>query len=394
MKILMVCQYYFPEPFRVHEICEELVRRGHEVMVVTGEPNYPEGVIYPGYENHCKSDEVINGVRVHRCRIIPRKTGVLFRFLNYYSYALSAKRYIRKAVASDSKPFDAVLVYQLSPVMMAEPAIKYKSKYHVPVLMYCLDLWPESLTAGGIKEGSIIIKAFYGVSRRIYRKMDRILVTSSMFSEYLKKEFDIEDGVIDYLPQFAEIIFDELPPKKPSDTVNLTFAGNIGDVQSVETILKAAQRLTDRNVYFHIVGGGTDLERLRAMASDAENVTFHGRHSLKEMPQFYADADAMLVTLRIGSVLSYTLPGKVQSYLAAGKPIIGAIDGETARIVDQAQCGYCGPAEDVDQLVENICRFLAEEDKEQMGANARDYYLKHFARDMFMDRLEKELELL
>lgn len=387
MKILVVCQYYYPEPFRVNDICEEMVKRGHEVTVVTGEPNYPEGQIYKGYEDHQKSDEVINGVKVHRCPIIPRKTGTLYRLLNYFSYPHEAKKYIKKL-----NGFDVIFVNQLSPVMMAEPAIAYKKKHGTPVVMYCLDLWPESLVAGGVSRGSAIYKVFHGISKKIYRSVDRIFVTSRMFRGYLEEQFGVEDETIEYLPQYAEGLFEKLPYKESGETVDLVFAGNIGAVQSVETIVKAAEKLQDQPVHFHIVGSGTDLERLQELAKELRNVKFYGRRPLEEMPEFYAKADAMLVTLQADPVLSLTLPGKVQSYMAVGKPIIGAIDGETAEVIRAAQCGYCGKAEDVDELVKNVCRFMDDEYKEQLGQNARDFYEKYFARQNYMDKLERELQ--
>ena len=388
MKILVVCQYYYPEPFRINDICEEMVRRGHEVTVVTGEPNYPEGEIYRGYENHEKSDEVINGVRVHRCPIIPRKEGTIHRLLNYFSYPFQAKRYVKNLKASDGRPFDVVFVNQLSPVMMAEPAIAYKKKYGTPIVMYCLDLWPESLVAGGIVRGSFFYRFFYSVSKRIYRSMDRILLTSRMFSKYFEDEFGVKNT--EYLPQYAEEIFEPLPYKEPGETIDFVFAGNIGTAQSVDTIIRAAEKLQNRKVHFQIVGSGVELERLKSIAG--ENVTFYGRRPLEEMPQFYAMADAMLVTLQADSVLSYTLPGKVQSYMAAGKPIIGAIDGETKEVIREAKCGYCGPAEDAEELVRNICRFLDYENKSQMGLNARKYYEEFFSRNVFMEQIENELK--
>lgn len=391
MKILVVCQYYYPEPFRISDVCEEMVKRGHEVTVVTGEPNYPEGRIYQGYENHQRQDEIINGVTVHRCHIIPRKTGAFYRFLNYYSYPIEAKKYVKSLMASDGKPYDVVFVNQLSPVMMADPAIIYKKKYKVPVVMYCLDLWPESLVAGGIKRNSIIYKLFHNTSLRIYRQMDRILVTSRLFSGYLENEFSIDKGIIDYLPQYAEDMFELVPNKESGETMNLVFAGNIGEVQSIETIIRAAKVLEKEPIRFHIVGGGTDLERLKSLSDGLNNVTFYGRRPIEEMPRFYSMADAMLVTLKADPVLSLTLPGKVQSYMAAGKPIIGAIDGETARVIGESHCGYCGKAEDVDELVNNIKSFVINSEKEEMGINARVYYEKNFSRRRFMDRLELEV---
>ena len=391
-KILVICQYYKPEPFRISDICEEIVSRGHEVHVVTGYPNYPEGILYDGYGKGKHIDEVIEGVHVHRCFTIPRETGSVKRLMNYYSYAASSTAYIlsRNCVASDGKPFDIVFCNQLSPVMMADAAIAYKKKYKVPVVMYCLDLWPESLIAGGITRGSVIYKYFHFVSKRIYRQMDKILITSRMFSDYFRDEFGIKRDRIEYLPQYAECIFNQISPREEDGIFNFMFAGNIGAVQSVETVIRAARMLKDEPVKFHIVGGGTDLERLQKLGKDLENIIFYGRKPLQEMPEIYAKADAMLVTLADDPVLSLTLPGKVQSYMAVGKPIIGAINGETKILIKDAQCGFCGKANDAAELAENIKRFIESEDRATMGKNARKYYEENFQKKIFMDKLESK----
>lgn len=390
-KILVICQYYKPEPFRISDICEEMVRRGHEVHVVTGYPNYPEGILYEGYGKGKHIDEVIEGVYVHRCFTVPRETGSVKRLMNYYSYAASSTAYVlsKECVASNGKPFDVVYCNQLSPVMMADAAIAYKKKYKVPVVMYCLDLWPESLIAGGITRDSAIYKFFHHVSKRIYRQMDKILITSRMFSDYLGKEFGIDEDKIEYLPQYAEGIFEQIPPKEEDGIFHFMFAGNIGAVQSVETVIKAAEMLKDEPVKFHIVGGGTDLERIQELGKDLENIVFYGRRPLEEMPEFYSKADAMLVTLAADPVLSLTLPGKVQSYMAVGKPIIGAIDGETKIIIEDAECGFCGKADDAVELAENIKKFIESKDRITMGQNARNYYEENFQEKLFMDKLEK-----
>lgn len=393
-KILVICQYYKPEPFRIFDICEEMVRRGHEVCVVTGYPNYPEGLLYDGYGRGKHIDEIINGVKVHRCFTIPRGTCAVKRMMNYYSYAISSTRYVlsKKCAASDGKPFDIVYCNQLSPVMMTNAAIAYKKKYKVPVVMYCLDLWPESLIAGGITRESVTYKYYHHVSRKIYRQMDKILITSRMFSNYLVEEFGIKKEKIEYLPQYAESIFEQIPQRIEDGIFNFMFAGNIGTVQSVETVIKTAEILKDEPVKFHIVGGGTDLERLRKMGENMKNVIFYGRRPIDEMPEFYAKADAMLITLASDPVLSLTLPGKVQSYMAVGKPIIGAIDGETKNVIEEAQCGFCGRAEDADELAENIRRFISNNtDRFLMGKNARKFYVNNFQKFMFMDKLEKYL---
>ena len=387
MKILVICQYYSPEPFRHPDICEELQKRGHEVTVVTGLPNYPMGSIYQGYRNGQKRDERINGVKVHRCFTIGRRHGAFFRLLNYESFALSSTHYVKKSRES----YDVVLIHQLSPVMMAKAGIAYKKRHHTKVVLYCLDLWPESLVAGGIGRNSVIYRLFHGISERIYRNADTILITSRLFSEYFKEEFNITDTK--YLPQYADAVFiPEQCRKVPNDTVDLMFAGNVGTAQSIDTVLRAAELTSDiANLRWHIVGDGSESERLKKMAENSPQVIFHGRQPLSKMPEYYAMADAMLLTLQKDEILSMTLPGKLQTYMAAGKPVVGAIDGEAARVIRDADCGVCGEAENAEALAENVRRFLRM-NHARLGKNARAYYDRHFSRQTFIGLLEQELK--
>ena len=390
MKILVVCQHYYPEPFRLPDICETLVQRGHEVTVVTGTPNYPEGEIYKGYERGAKADEILNGVRVHRCPLIPRKTGVIFRVLNYYSFAISSDLYLR----SIREDFDVAFVNQLSPVMMAHGALNWAKRTGKKCVLYCLDLWPESLLVGGIRKDSVVYKLFLGISRKLYRKADTVVVSSKAFIDYFRNTLKITDKDIRWMPQHAEDIFDSISTtEKQSSAVNFLLAGNIGQLQSVETIVQAAQLLKDeKNIHIHIVGSGVSLENCKAMAEGLTNITFHGRHDVSEMPAFYAMADVLLVSLVKDPGLSANLPGKVQSYLAAGKPIAGPIDGETPRIVAEACCGMCTPAEDPKALAEAMRELAAQPEKlKEYGENARQYYPTNFSKETFMTTLTEIL---
>lgn len=391
MKILVVCQYYKPEPFRISDICEALAAQGHAMTVVTGTPNYPEGEIYPGYEGTAHRDEIINGVRVHRCPIHPRKRGALHRFWNYYSFVFASKRYLSRL----EEDFDVVLVNQLSPVMMAEGALDWAKRHGKKTVLYCLDLWPESLSAGGIRPGSLIYRVFWYISRRIYRGADAIAVTSQGFEDYFRTALKLPDAKLEYLPQYAEGLFDRLPDAPPHPGVfNAVFAGNIGEMQAVETIVEAAGKLAVRpDIHFHIVGDGVRLDACRRLAEGLSNVTFYGRRDVSEMPGFYALADVMLVTLKADPVLSLTLPGKVQSYLAAGKPVVGAINGETAAVVADADCGVCVVAEDAAALADALVSLAdAPERLREYGANARRYYEAHFQKDAFLRKLTDVLK--
>lgn len=389
MKILVVSQYYYPEPFRIADICEALVEKGHTVDVVTSFPNYPMGEIYDGYKDKSHSDEEINGVKVHRVFTLGRKTGGLRRFLNYYTYQLASTQY----VSSLGDEYDVVFVYQLSPVMMANAAIKYKKKYNKKMLVYCLDLWPDSLTLGGIKKNSPIYNYYKKLSCKIYNSADRILVSSRMFCRYFEDMFRMGGEKVEYLPQYAEDVFCP-SEKESSDIINITFAGNIGTTQSIETILYAAEKLKGEKVFFNFYGDGSGLVRLKDIAKslELENVAFHGRISLDSVPQKYAESDALIVTLSDNEVLSMSFPGKIQSYMAAGKPVIGGVNGEAARIINDAECGFCTSAENVDGLVDCIKRFMQSNEKEVLGQNARKYYEENFRKEIYIEKLIKELE--
>ncbi len=390
-KILVVCQYYYPEPVRITDICEELVKKGNEVTVITDIPNYPMGDIYEGYSYKEKRNEIINGVKVHRCLTIPRKKNVIMRLLNYHSFSFFSKRYASQI----KEEYDIVLINQLSPVMMANAGIKYAKKHNKKLVMYCLDIWPESLCAGGIKKNSLIYKIYFRISKKIYRKMDKILVTSKSFIPYISENFNIDISKFEYLPQYAESIFKpEECRKTPDENIDLVFAGNVGKAQSIDTILEAAKILKDRkNLYWHIVGDGQELQssREKARKEDLDHVIFYGRKPLEDMPKYYKMADAMLVTLCGDSLISQTIPGKVQTYMAAGKPIIGSANGETKEVIEEAKCGFCGSADNAEELADAVVNFIKLKNIEKLGKNSYKYYEKHFEKKLFISFLIKNL---
>ncbi|MEO2075944.1 MAG: glycosyltransferase family 4 protein [Bacillus sp. (in: firmicutes)] len=391
MKILVVCQYFFPEQFRVNDICFELVKAGHEVTVLTGLPNYPGGVVDKRYKDFKNRVEEINGVRVIRSWLMGRGKGTFGLALNYLSFALSST-----LKAMFMKPdFDVVLVYQLSPVTMAMPGIVLKKRTKKPLILYCHDLWPESITSAGISTEGMLYRVLLRLSKWIYRSADKLLISSKSFETYFRQRLGIHSSTT-YLPVYAESLFEEIEePKSQDQSIHLVFAGNIGETQSVETIVLAANELKgEGHITFHIVGEGSSWDKCKELAANLEltNIIFHGAYPVSEMPRFYEMADAFLVTLKANKEISYTLPNKVQSYMAAGKPIIGAIDGETQMVINEADCGLCAPAEDYMELAHLIKKFALEREKHfQYGRNARDYYDRNFSKQIFMQRMNSVL---
>lgn len=394
-KILIISQYYKPEPFLVTDVASGLNEKGYEITVLTGMPNYPEGEIYPGYwpKKSCEK-----GITVLRVNARPRKKGKINLFLNYFSFAFRATL----KVINLKKDYDVVYVYQLSPVFIAIPALIYKLKTKTKILLYCLDLWPQSLVAGGIKKDSFIYKIFLFISKLIYFKADKIQISSRSFKNYFKDELNM-DRELSYSPQYANDLFlkvnsDEnlgIDPNK----INILFAGNIGEMQSIETLIEAMYITNIPELHLNIVGEGSNKKNLIKLVSDlnlGSNITFHGRKPIELMPQYYSESDALIVSLKKDKEISYTLPGKVQSYMASAKPIIGSIDGEAADVIKLSNCGLVSPSEDAQMLSENLQKFcnLKPEKRRDFGKNGFNYYKKNFTKEIFMDKLISDLEEL
>lgn len=391
MKILVICQYYYPEQFRINDICETLVKKGNEVTVLTGLPNYPLGKVCKEYKFFRKRKEVVNGVNIIRNFEIGRRKGILFRILNYLSYMISAS--IRTSFLKED--FDIVYVYQLSPILMAIPGIVYKNKHNVKLVLYCLDLWPESVVTFGIRKNTLIYKMLDKISKKIYNKADKIVVSSKTFKEDINGKNETEKE-IEYLPQYSEKV---LHPKKyqKHKEINFVFAGNVGKAQTVETIIMAANELKNiKNIKIHIVGEGSSLQNCKNLTKEfrLNNVIFHGKRDLEEMQSYYDLADAMLVTLSSDEFASKTLPGKIQACMATGNPIIAAANGETKKIIEEAKCGYCVPAEDSKGLANMMLDFSKKTSNEMnmIGKNSLNYYNENFNKEIIINKLVEILK--
>lgn len=391
LNILVVSQYYYPEPFRLNEICEELVKRGNKVTVLTANPNYPDGDVYDGFLNQDVVEE-LNGVKVYRCKCRPRYKGSVNLARNYVDFVRKANRRIMQL----TEKYDCIYVYQLSPVTSCLPAIKYKKKYNTPIFLYCLDVWPESLR-GTALGNPIGLKLMGYVSRDIYKSADALAVTSPTFSKYLSKLCTIDEEKIKYIPQHSGIIeFSEDKKNliKDYDKVNFLFVGNIGEAQNLETLIKAISRISNKDkIIFHIVGSGSHYEECLRVTRDLkleEVIKFYGRYPKSEMAKFYAIADVCYVSLKDEGIVGSTIPGKVQEYMSAGKPILAFMNGDTTEIIREAECGICVSANDFESLPSAIERITEiKESLPQLGNNARRYFQENFTVNSHVDRIER-----
>lgn len=392
MKILVVCQYYYPENFQINPICEQLAADGYDVTVLTGLPNYPTGIIPDDYKKG-RRDEWINGVHVIRCFEIGRKKGVAYLALNYISFWLSASVKVR----SLPKDFDLVLAYQLSPVMMVFPAIKYACRYKKPLLLYCCDLWPESLKMYIKSESNPVFKLFKRYSKKVYANCDCILTQSKSFIPYLHETHGIPMEKLQYLPAFADdgYLAEDFTPEH--DGIDLVFLGNLGIAQNLLGVLTAVKQIKDvPNFKVHFVGDGSMLQEMKQYVREnqlEDIVVFYGRRPTEEMPVYYKLADACLVSLNADNQTGLTLPSKVQGYMAAGKPILGMISGSAQEVIREAECGLCVDSGDVEGFAGILREFITNHDKyRQCGTNGKEFFIRNFKKDIFIDQLKNKIK--
>ncbi len=397
MNILLISQYFWPESFRINDLATSLVKRGHDVTVLTGKPNYPQGKIYNGYSFWGYKKEVYHGVKVIRVPLIPRGNSSGLRLaLNYFSFVFFACLYI----LFHRKKYDASLTFAISPITQVYPALLHKWLYKSKCLLWVQDLWPESVSAAGKMDSSMVHNILTKMVKNIYKKVDVICTQSEAFIESIQEKID-NNSKISYIPNWAEDIFlDETLVDRgkyeqiiPNGFV-VMFAGNIGESQDFSNIIKAAKETQDYpEIKWVIIGDGrkkNDVEKEVKQNGLLDTFFLLGRYPVDEMPSFFVHADLMLVSLKDEYIFSLTIPSKIQSYMAFGKPIVSMINGIGNNIVKNADCGFFGPACDYEKLADNVIQAYKTPKEEliQKGINGKSFYNKAFAKEGILQKLE------
>ena len=395
MKILLISQYFYPENFKINDLIFSLKERGHEITILTGKPNYPKGKFFDGYSWNSSDLETINDIPVYRSNLFPRGNGGAIRlFLNYISFAILSIFKIRKIKG----PFDVIFVYQTSPVTVGIPAVFAKKIFKAPIYFWVQDLWPESLKAAGGIKNLYVLSFFNSLTKWIYNNSRKVLIQSNGFREYILNQGIPNDKIIFY-PNLTESFYK--PMKKveeyqeffQNEFFNIVFAGNIGEAQSFKTIIGAINNIKELPVKIIVIGDGrykkTALRLIKEKGLES-HFNFIGSFPSAEMPKFFFHADALLVSLKKNKIFSLTIPAKIQSYLACGKPVIASLDGVGAKIIIDANCGVVSPAENILVLSEKTKELMTLDKSKhhEMGINARAYYEKEFDRTSLLKKLE------
>ena len=402
MNILIYSQYFWPETFRINEIALALISKGHKVEVVTGMPNYPEGVFFDGYSSSGILREEWNGVFINRIPIMSRGKNNPFRLaLNYISFIISGL--IFTPFLLRKKKIDVVFVYGVSPIFQVIPASFFGFIRRLPVCLWVQDLWPDSAQATGYIKSKFLLKCIEYLVRFAYKHVDSILVQSKAFLPLVRKL--AADKRIEYYPNSVDKTFYkpvalEVPKIRSLETgFNILFAGNVGSAQSVETILDAAARLVDYpSIRIVILGSGSKLEWLQQQINKKKlkNIFLEGRFPVESMPVLMRKASVLLVSLSNEKIFSLTIPNKIQAYLAVGKPILASLNGEGARVVEEAKAGLSVPAENSKALADAILNLYRSPKRqlEEMGRNGRRFFKENFDEDDLTMQLIQHLECL
>lgn len=399
--VLVISQYFFPEQFRINDMCEEWISRGYEVTVVTGIPNYPLGKFFKGYGIFKNNKENYKGINIVRLPIIPRGNNSITLCLNYLSFVISGFfwQLFTKIKA------DQVFIFEVSPMTQALPGVWYAKKNELPCFLYVQDLWPENVEIiTGIKN-QFIIKSVGKMVDYIYKNCTKIFTTSQSFKQSIhERQVPLEK--ITYWPQYAEEFYQPLKRIENNkltkdEKFNIVFAGNIGNAQGLDILPKTAKilKLKDNNtkVRFNIIGDGRYKETLIKTVNSynvGDMFNFIEKQPAEKIPEFMAVNDAAFICLTNSPLFKMTIPAKLQSYMACGISIIASAGGETSQIIEEAHAGLTAPPGDEHKLAEVILKMADKKEKEiiAFGKNAKIYSDLYFNKTILMDQMEEYFE--
>lgn len=401
--ILVISQYFYPEQFRINDICQEWIKRGYKVTVITGIPNYPQGKFYKGYGWFKKRKETWNGIDIIRIPLISRGKSSIRLALNYFSFVVSGwfwKLFTRIKA-------DKVFIYEVSPMTQALVGVWFAKKRKIPCCIYVTDLWPENFEVVTGIHNRMIISPIERMVKKIYRACDKIFISSRGFLDSIQDK-GVPAQKIQYWPQYAEDFYQYKPLSEVHDSslqirevgkFHLLFAGNIGEAQGLSVLVKTAVLLKEKgidNILFCLVGDGRYKEKLSSEIKDnnvEEMFRLYPKIPPDQIPDVFAQVEASLICLSKSEIFALTVPAKTQSCLACGKPILVCADGEIQNIITEAGCGFVADAGDAETLAGNIEKLqsLSVEELKKMGTQAINYYDNNFNKLKLLDQMDEYL---
>ncbi len=409
MRILVVSEPFYPDIYAVNDLVQKLSDRGHEVTVLTGLPDYATGLTPEEYRHGQNRDQHVCGAHIRRVFTVARHKGPIWRSLDYLSFVVNGNYAARHW---DWDEFDVIYVWEVSPVTQVFPALTLGKRFKKPVYVYCMDIWPECVKAMGFKEGSLFYKIIHWISKKAYNKADHIAISSKPFREYLTRIDGVDNNKITYLPQYGPqwmLGEDYRKERNNLNKVNFLFIGNIGKATKLDVFIRAvgiAVNKTDESgrcsyrskMSVIIAGNGIEARYCKNLTHELgldDVISFIGSVPMKETGKLYREADCCILTLDGSNRIGDTLPGKIQTYMAAGKPVIASCNGAGRDVVNESHAGIAVDAGDSATMAKALIHFIDNPDKfADCGNMAREYFKKNFLEETHLAQLEKELKEL
>jgi len=395
MKVLIVSQYFWPESFKINDLAIDLLKRGYKVTVLTGKPNYPQGKFYKGYSFFRPSYEVYRGIKIYRVPLTPRgnSSGIKLAF-NYLSFVFFSCFFI----LFHRQKYDITFTFGVSPITQAYAALFHKKLFKSKSVLWMQDLWPESVVAAGGVSSKTILNLLEKMVKHIYTNTDKILVQSEAFIPSILDKMPEKEKIV-YIPNWAEDLFNN-PNTETEKYVDIIpegfiimFAGNIGEAQDFNSIIKAAERTKNYpDIKWVIVGDGRKknwVEKEIEKLGLEDTFFLLGKFPVEDMPSFFSKADLMLLSLKDEYIFSLTIPSKLQSYMAFGKPVVAMINGIGAEVVAEAGCGYISSSGDYISLAENVINAYLQnrEELEEKGKKGKEFSIRNFSKEVIIDKI-------
>ena len=388
MNILIVTEVFYPENFHVNDFAKAMVERGHHVKVMTRQPAYPAGHVYPGYSNDKYSVEKWGEIEIHRFDIIEGYRDSKFKKIeNYFYYVKRGKQVISQLVDG----IDIIIVYHTGPLSVALPAVYAKKKFGIPVIVWTHDIWPDTVYMYGFPNIPPVSTITNHVIKEVYGHADAIMVSSVRFGDTIHQYFP--DAELTYAPNWM-VDSEEKPTSLSFDSskINFVFTGNVSKAQNLENTIRGFARASLNDAVLNIVGDGSTLDHEKKVAEDVgcKNVVFHGRIPYEEINSVLSKNDYLVLPLTPMAGVDKTEPYKLQSYLKSGKPVLGIIKGAGREILEENGLGVCCDPVDVEDIARGFREMLnlTDEDKARIKASAEHLMNTRFCREAIVDRIE------
>lgn len=392
MNILVISEVFWPESFIINDLVGEWKKLGHKVDILTQYPSYPESYVFEGYTNKDEMIEQWQGSKIFRFKVIEGyKDSKVKKFANYLFFIIKGKKMISKILIDGG--YDRVFISQTGPLTVALPAVLNKKQFDKPIFIWTFDIWPDVVYQYGVPKIKLIEYLLSKFIKYVYNHCDKIFISSQGFAKTINKYIDKPTIYTPNWKQFSLQVKSSLC--LPKDKINFTFAGNISLYQNLLICVIGFVKANISNAVFNIVGNGSAIKELvdYITLNKVTNVILHGRKPSQEIDDILCQSDILVLSLINNPSIEKTEPLKLQSYLSAGKPIFGVLNGSCKEIIEKNRIGFCAKPNDVDSIAEGFSKIISldNEQKKQIKANAEELLNTRFNREKIIQRITKEI---